>query len=218
MLSLNSISLDNMLPKVFVGQEPCGDSSDIWLHQVKFSRGETILLQAESGRGKTSLCSYMAQLRSDYVGQLHYLDEQGTELCIEPSELLRQHIGVMFQEHRLFADLTAVENVMLKNQLTQYTTEHEVRQQLSRLGLADRMDCPCSMLSLGQQQRVAFVRALCQPCSFLLLDEPVSHLDPANAAVMAEMVRERQVADDLCLIVTSVGHHLPSDFSQIYKL
>ena len=71
---------------------------------------------------------------------------------------------------------------------------------------------------LRQSTFVAFVRALCQPCSFLLLDEPVSHLDPENADIMSQMVAERQQADGLALIVTSVGHRFPYEYTRIFKL
>ena len=215
---MQTLLLDHLLPNVFAGMIADGDKSDIWLQEVRLERGETILIEAESGRGKTSLCSYVVGLRSDYAGQIRYLSEQGEELSIEPCELLRRHIGIMFQEHRIFGELTAVENVMLKNQLTQFYTEQQVRSQLSELGLSQQLDRPCATLSLGQQQRVAFVRALAQPCSFLLLDEPISHLDPTNAEVMVQMLRQRQLADGLGVIVTSVGHRLPCEYSQILKL
>ena len=73
-------------------------------------------------------------------------------------------------------------------------------------------------MSLGQQQRVAFVRALCQPTDFILLDEPVSHLDNDNAVVMAQMLRERVQRDGLGLIVTSIGYRLPYEYDRILQL
>ena len=206
---LNTICLDSILPKVFVGQNLGEEACGIWHREVVLQQGESVLIEAESGRGKTSLCSFLSGLRSDYEGQIRYLKSDGSALEVDTSTLLLRHIGILFQEHRLFGELSAVENVMLKSQLTRYATEEEVRRQLERLGLADCMDRPCRTLSLGQQQRVAFVRALCQPCSFLLLDEPISHLDADNADIMSQMVAERQRADGIGLIVTSVGHRFP---------
>jgi ABC-type lipoprotein export system ATPase subunit len=124
----------------------------------------------------------------------------------------------MFQDYRLFPELTAVENVMLKSQLTNCCSESEVREMLSRLGLAGHIDRPCATLSLGQQQRVAFVRALAQPCDFILLDEPISHLDEENAVEMSRMLRERQQKDGLGVIVTSIGYRLPYDYDVIFNL
>jgi ABC-type transport system involved in cytochrome c biogenesis ATPase subunit len=107
---------------------------------------------------------------------------------------------------------------MLKNQLTDYFTEQEVREKLSALGLDDRLDTPCGKLSFGQQQRVAFVRLLAQPADFFLLDEPVSHLDSANSEIMGEMLRQRQQQDGSAVIVTSIGQRLPYAYDRILKL
>ena len=73
-------------------------------------------------------------------------------------------------------------------------------------------------MSGGQQQRVAFVRLLAQPADFILLDEPVSHLDMVNAELMGEMLRQRQTEEGAAVIVTSIGHRLPYDYERILKL
>lgn len=215
---LSSVILQNVLPKVFVGTKSGEDPSDLWLREVTFRRGESVLVEAASGRGKTSLCAFLTALREDFVGSIDYVADDGQKIRVASAELLRNHLAMLFQDCRLFPELTAVENVMLKNQLTDFTSEAAIRQQLERLDLGQCLDRPCATLSLGQQQRVAFVRALCQPCDFLLLDEPVSHLDAANAAVMADMVRERQTSDGIGLIVTSVGHRLPYAYQHILQL
>ena len=127
-------------------------------------------------------------------------------------------LALMFQEHRIFPELTAVENVMLKNQLTDYFTEKEIRERLTELGLEERLDRPCGKLSLGQQQRVAFVRLLAQPADFIMLDEPVRHLDQANATIMGAMLEQRQKEEGAAIIVTSIGNRLPYEYDKILKL
>jgi putative ABC transport system ATP-binding protein len=89
---------------------------------------------------------------------------------------------------------------------------------LIKLGLQNRLDTPCARLSLGQQQRVAFVRTLAQPADFFLLDEPISHLDMANAEIMSAMLKERQQKDGAGVIVTSIGNRLPYEYDNIIKL
>ena len=106
----------------------------------------------------------------------------------------------------------------MKNQLTDYFTEKEIRERLTMLGLEQRLDTPCGKLSLGQQQRVAFVRLLAQPADFVILDEPVSHLDAGNARIMGTMLRQRQLADGMGVIVTSIGQRLPYEYDKILKL
>ena len=125
---------------------------------------------------------------------------------------------MMFQEHRLFPELTALENVLLKNSLTNFATEEEICRMLSQLGLENKLNVPCGKLSFGQQQRVAFVRLLCQPADFLLLDEPVSHLDLGNADIMANMLRNYQAKSQAGIIITSIGHRMPYPYDQLLKL
>lgn len=65
-----------------------------------------------------------------------------------------------------------------------------IEEMFGRMDLADKMHTPCGKMSFGQQQRVAAIRALAQPFDFLLLDEPISHLDDRNAAAMTSMIME----------------------------
>ena len=71
---------------------------------------------------------------------------------------------------------------------------------------------------MGQQQRVAIIRALCQPYDFLLVDEPVSHLDARNNAAVAAMITEETAARDAAVIATSVGNKLSLAEYKLLKL
>ena len=73
-------------------------------------------------------------------------------------------------------------------------------------------------MSFGQQQRVALIRALCQPFDFIFLDEPTSHLDDTNADIMATLLQEEATRQEAGMIVTSIGKHLNMDYQQIWKL
>ncbi len=90
----------------------------------------------------------------------------------------------------MFPELTAMENVQIKNQLTGHTDETVIHTWFERLGIQDKMDQKMGKMSFGQQQRVAMMRALAQPFDFLIVDEPISHLDDRNSQVMAEMMME----------------------------
>lgn len=218
---IQSIVFDNVNLKLFTDNPQDGPVSQVWNNVVTFERGKSYLIEATSGRGKSSFCSFLCGLRNDYVGDIILNDGNGNALPGGYSNMLlrRQKIlAMMFQEHRLFPELSSVDNVMLKNQITGYTTEKEVRAMLVRLGLEDHLDRPCGRMSFGQQQRVAFVRALCQPFDFILLDEPISHLDEGNAAIMTDMLRERQEKDGVGVIVTSIGYRLPYGYDEILYL
>jgi ABC-type lipoprotein export system ATPase subunit len=218
---IESIQFNKVIPNVFVGSPPEGGPTDVWDQVLTFKRGESCLIEAASGRGKSSFCSFLYGLRKDFVGSIDYFNHKGETLHVTDAmlcEMRCRSIAMMFQEHRIFPELTAVENVMLKNQLTNYFTEQEIRERLSVLGLEDRLDRPCQRLSIGQQQRVAFVRLLAQPADFILLDEPVSHLDIVNAELMGKMLRQRQMEEGAAVIVTSIGHRLPYEYDRMLKL
>ena len=87
-----------------------------------------------------------------------------------------------------------------------------------RLGITEKKNQPIGKMSWGQQQRVAIIRSLCQPFDFLILDEPISHLDDNNAKIITELIFEEVTAQHAGLIVTSIGKDLPMDYSQILSL
>ena len=215
---VDNIILNNLNPKTFAGAPIEGAPSEVFGCRVVLRKGESCLVEAASGRGKSSLCAFICGLRSDYEGEIIMADVNMKPLTFNATQLRRNVLAVMFQDLRLFRELTAVENVMLKSGLTGYADESAVRQMLVRLGLEQHLDCACATLSLGQQQRVAFVRALVQPCDFILLDEPVSHIDEACAREMAQMLRERQQRDNVGIIVTSIGYRLPYGYDRIMNL
>ena len=82
---------------------------------------------------------------------------------------------------------------------------------LDRLEIAGKADQKASRLSVGQQQRVALVRAICQPFDFIILDEPVSHLDRRNNLIVADLIAEAAQSNNAAIITTSVGNPLLLD-------
>lgn len=218
---IDSIILDKLNLKSFVGAPPSGAPSEILNSRVVFHKGKSYLIEAGSGRGKSSFCSFLYGLRRDFTGAIMFSNSEEGDVPSSKcdfAKIRKRSLAMMFQDYRLFPELTAVENVMLKSQLTGYFTKSEVRDMLTRLGLENHLDKPCARLSLGQQQRVAFVRALAQPCDFILLDEPISHLDEENAVEMARMLHERQQKDGIGVIVTSIGYRLPYEYDMVLKL
>ena len=101
-----------------------------------------------------------------------------------------------------------MQNISIKNDKTAFKTDDEIMALLERLGIADKRDSLVGRLSIGQQQRVALIRTLCQPYDFLFLDEPVSHLDEANNRIVADIVEEEAARQSAGVISTSVGNHL----------
>lgn len=217
---IERIIFNNVNLHSFEGAPPAGAPSKVWNSVVEFKKGSSSLIEAGSGRGKSSFCAFVYGLRSDYSGSISFETTTGELLDARSCDMLpirQRSIAIMFQDLKLFPELSAVDNIMLKNRLTSYTTEQNIKDMLIRLGLEKHLSRPCALLSVGQQQRVAFVRAMCQPADFIILDEPVSHLDEENAKIMAQMLCERQKKDSVGVIVTSIGYRLPYGFdSELY--
>lgn len=217
MQRISEIKLEEVLPRVFEGESL--PASEIWKSGVRFSRPGLYMVESRSGGGKSSLVSYIYGARRDYLGRILFDDRDISAFGVsEWQEIRRCHLAWLPQELMLFPELTALGNVMLKNSLTGFKSEAEIRGMLSALGLADRMDWPVGRLSVGQQQRVAIVRSLCQPMDFMLIDEPVSHLDETNNRVAAVMIAEEAERQDAAVMATSVGNPLMLEYDYRMKL
>lgn len=219
---MDSITLRNLLPLVFRGMENTETirTSRIWeVPSFTISRGCRMCVQAESGSGKSSLLSFIYGNRSDYSGTILF---DGTDIrtlgATAWSRIRTRSIALLPQEMRLFPRLTAMENICLKNDLTGYKTEAEIEALLDRLGISDKKDVPVERLSVGQQQRVAIVRTVCQPFDFIFLDEPVSHLDSRNNLIAARIVEEEASRLGAGIVSTSVGNNLLLDNPEFVAL
>lgn len=219
---IDRITMRKVLPRVFRGSEsePPVCHSEVWLREdVSFVRPSAYIVEAESGTGKSSLCSFVYGARTDYDGEILFDGEDVRGFSIERwCALRREALAYLPQEMRLFGELSVMYNIMVKNRLTSYRSESEVMGMLDRLELAHKAGEPAGRLSVGQQQRVAIVRALCQPFDFLLVDEPVSHLDVRNNATVASLIVEEATARQASVIVTSVGNKLSIQDYRLMKL
>ena len=210
---MNKITLQNTLPEVFAGKDSI--DSDIWHKEVEFERGHFYQIEAASGTGKSSLCSYIYGYRNDYHCIIGFDGNNIRQLGVkEWVEIRKRSLSMLFQDLRLFPELTAMENVLLKNSLTGFKKKKEIKDLFFELGIGDKINVPIGKMSFGQQQRVALIRALCQPFDFLFMDEPISHLDEVNAKIIARILTEEAVKQGAGVIVTSIGKHLELDYTK----
>ena len=202
---------------MFAGHD--GIHSNVWLQDITLERGKRYLISAESGTGKSSMCSYIYGYRQDYSGTIAFDGQDIRSLTVAQwCDIRQRHIAYLPQDMRLFGELTAMENVELKNRLTGFKSREDIIKLFETLGIADKVDSLASKLSIGQQQRVAIVRALCQPCDFILLDEPVSHLDDENNRIVANLIVLEADRLGAGVIATSVGNHLKMDVDRLFRL
>lgn len=214
---MNRIHLQQTLPEVFADRQSV--ASDVWHQDLTFRKGERYLIEAASGTGKSSLCSYLYGSRNDYQGIITFDETNIKAYSVSQwTQLRKGSLSMLFQDLRLFSELTAWENVQLKNNLTGHKKKKEIAALFEQLGIAEKKDTPTGRLSFGQQQRVAFIRALCQPFDFLFLDEPVSHLDEANSCLLGDIILQEAEKQKAGVIVTSIGKHIDLPYHQVLHL
>lgn len=200
-----TIRLEYLIPLPLLGQER--GKSEIWENsQLTFDPGSSYLVEAPSGRGKTSLLSIIYGLRKDYKGKVKIDDQDISTITDKEWSLLRKNnLSFIFQGLELFDELTAIDNIQLKNAITRQKTEKQIRQMAGRLGIENFLQKKAGILSFGQQQRVAIIRALCQPFDYLLADECFSHMDKENSKVAYELILEQCKERNAGLILSSLN-------------
>jgi len=214
---MNKIQLIHTLPNVF--QSRTDIVSDIWKQDVTFEKGKLYLVEANSGTGKSSLCSYIYGYRHDYQGQILFDGEDISGYAVAKwTDIRKKHFALLWQELRMFPELTAWENVDIKNKLTGFQKKKQIREWFDMLGITDKLDAKLGRMSFGQQQRVALIRALCQPFDFLFVDEPISHLDDTNAEIMGRIMTAEAKRQGAGIIATSIGKRINLEYDQVFNL
>jgi ABC-type lipoprotein export system ATPase subunit len=215
---ITTITLNNVLPNAF--RDRVSTTSDIWLTKnFEFKRGQFYSINAASGVGKSSLCTFIYGARRDYAGTITFdgrdiRSYKVNELC----ELRKSTLAWLPQELLLFPELTVIENIQLKNRLSDRFSDYEIREMLGQLSIDSFYNRRVGTLSVGQQQRVAAVRTLCQPFEFILLDEPVSHLDEVNNRALGKLVTRVAHSNNAAVITTSVGYDLQLDAPDVKRI
>ncbi|MDR1584462.1 MAG: ATP-binding cassette domain-containing protein [Prevotellaceae bacterium] len=194
-------------------------SGKIWFNNVQFKKGRNYLISATSGQGKSSLLSFIFGERTDYEGNIYFDDREIKSLNkTDWQNIRRKNISYVFQGLRLFSELTTLENILLKNKITEHKSLADINRMIEQSGLHDKKNEKAGRLSFGQQQRVAIIRALCQPFDFILLDEPFSHLDEQNIKIMIELITEELKCRNAGMLLCSLGHGYLFNYNEEYKL
>jgi ABC-type lipoprotein export system ATPase subunit len=188
--------------------------SEIWCKNLCFEKGNIYLIYAESGKGKSSLFDFIYCRRNDYSGDILFDTQNAKMLAAAQKRTIRStNISLVFQGFRLFPELTAMENVEIKNRLTNHKTKAQIAEMFEKMGISAKTNTPLSLLSFGQKQRVAIIRSLCQPFDFLLLDEAFSHLDETNYTTACTLIADEVKNQNAALLVASLGETYKFDYN-----
>jgi putative ABC transport system ATP-binding protein len=131
-------------------------------------------------------------LRNDYEGTVEWNHKDVRKIKGDAlAEIRQQNISIVFQDLRLFSNLTARENIELKRVLQKPIYESNVIDAMAeRLDVTHILEQRAGLCSYGEQQRVAIIRSLVQPFDWLLMDEPFSHLDHENIGKASALITE----------------------------
>ncbi|MCH2224065.1 MAG: ATP-binding cassette domain-containing protein [Crocinitomicaceae bacterium] len=211
------ITLNHIIPKPLASIQHGKDS--IWGNHIELEPGKRIMLNASSGKGKSTFTTTTVGLRRDYKGTLLY-DEQDIKHFgpDEWTKIRTSQISVVFQDLQLFPKLSVQENLHLKNSITNTFSEKELKEMLAQLEIDHKWEDPCGLLSMGQQQRVAIIRALSQPYQWLIMDEPFSHLDVDNTQRCLKLIHKRTVSQNAGFVLTSLGDDHGYDYDHELNL
>ena len=194
-------------------------TSEIWHQNLSFPSGKYIGLQAPSGTGKTTLIHCLYGIRKDYDGKVFWDEKELRSYSPEELSLLRsQKVSVIFQDMRLFPELSAWENLQLKRTLSDTVAEKEMEEWMHRLGIGDKKNALGKTLSYGEQQRLAIIRSLLQPFAYLLMDEPFSHLDINNTQIAASLILEIVQRNNAGLLLADLDKNSFFPYHQILML
>lgn len=198
------IVLNKVMPHPLASIQHGVDS--IWGNYIELKAGNHILLNASSGKGKSTFTMTSLGLRNDYEGVITYDGRDVKTFSPDEWTKIRQEkISVVFQDLQLFPNLTVEENLLIKNSLKNQFSEAELKQMLELLEIDNKWNQICGLLSMGQQQRLAIIRALCQPYEWLIMDEPFSHLDEENTQKCLKMIVERTKSQNAGFVLTTLG-------------
>jgi putative ABC transport system ATP-binding protein len=203
---IDSITLKQVVP-VFLADR-ASLHSGVWNSaELVLERGKHFMVKAPSGMGKSTLLGILFGSRKMHSGSLLFNNEPtagwGNE---EWSQVRQSQLSMLFQELRLFDSLTVRENLEFKQSLNKRVTLQTAEERLTELGLPNVMQRKAHTLSYGQQQRVALVRALMQPFSWLLLDEPFSHIDAENQKTCEALIERVCLEQGAGIVATSLGN------------
>jgi polar amino acid transport system ATP-binding protein len=172
---------------------------------LEVAKGEVVVILGPSGSGKSTMLRCINKLEQPTGGKIFLEDIEITSPKTNINKV-REQIGMVFQSFNLFPHLTAKGNVMLAQRKVLGRSKAEAmrlaEEQLTRVGLGDKMDNFPAQLSGGQQQRVAIARALAMNPHVMLFDEVTSALDPELVRGVLDVMKELAKAGMTMLVVT----------------
>ncbi|MCY2973281.1 MAG: ABC transporter ATP-binding protein [Planctomycetota bacterium] len=201
--------------------QPTGGSVPILdIPKLEIRAGEQMVLRGDSGSGKTTLLQIISGITRADSGKVLFDGTDLTKLSESARDRFRAvKMGYVFQTFNLLPAFTALENVRLGMTFGRgkYRLDR-AKSLLSQVGLDDRMHYRPSMLSVGQQQRVAVARALANQPRLLLADEPTANVDPSNQQKIIDLLKEVCSKESTALLMVTHSDSISQQFDRVEYL
>jgi lipoprotein-releasing system ATP-binding protein len=185
-------------------------------------KGEVVALVAPSGAGKSTLLHIAGLLDTPDAGQVSIAGRDMTKLSDRKRTAVRRNdVGFIYQFHHLLPEFTALENIVLPqlaNGVSDADATARARDLLARVGIAERGDHRPGALSGGEQQRVAFCRALANKPQLLLADEPTGNLDPDTSDRVFDALMELVRGTGLTAVIATHNLDLAARMDHMVRM
>ncbi|MDE0590184.1 ABC transporter ATP-binding protein [Halocynthiibacter sp. C4] len=189
---------------------------------LNVARGEVVALVAPSGAGKSTLLHIAGLLDSADSGKIEIAGRDVSGLSDrQRTGIRRAEVGFVYQFHHLLPEFSAAENIVLPQLVNAVSTrEAEARaaKLLANVGLAERAKHRPAEMSGGEQQRVAFCRALANAPKLLLADEPTGNLDPETSDIVFEALMALARDEGLSAVIATHNPELAARMDRIVRL
>jgi putative ABC transport system ATP-binding protein len=202
-------------------REPDGSVLPILdISEFRVAAGEQVVLMGRSGCGKTTLLHVISGISRPDTGVISI---DGTDIANLPEagrdRFRAKKIGYVFQTFNLLPGFSALENVLLGMTFAGGRSDTgRARQLLERVGLARRLTHKPTMLSVGEQQRVAVARALANRPKLLLADEPTANVDTAHQQQIIDLIRQSCREENVALLLVTHTPEVAQQFDRVENL
>jgi len=218
-MNISVIKIQNIKKEFIEGQDKIEILKDI---SVSFEQNKSYSIMGVSGTGKSTLLNILSGIDSPTSGTVYFNDIDINLLSqVEKEIFLNESIGLVFQDPCLIRELSIVENIMIKGLIKgdDYNLcKKKAVDLMKRVGLQDKVHSDVSLLSGGEQQRVAILRAIFNKPAFLLADEPTGSLDEHTGYEIMQFFLECQKLWNMGIIITT-HNILIADLTQnIFKI
>jgi ABC-type lipoprotein export system ATPase subunit len=201
--------------------EPGGGRMTILdIERLELAAGEQMALVGRSGCGKTTLLHVISGIIRPDGGEVIIDGRDVTKMAESVRDRFRaRNIGYVFQTFNLLPGFSALENVMLGMSFGGSRSDPaRAKSLLERVGLGHRLRHKPTMMSVGEQQRVAVARSLANRPKLLLADEPTANVDPAHQQQIVDLVRETCQEENVALLIVTHTPEVSAQFDRIEDL